>query len=328
MKRPASRSLETALRLTPEREDLRKRLAQLDIELGRYGDAREHLLRLLESAPNDDKLREQLGICQAAGGDDRAAEKSFQKAIELDPARCEPYAPPGRRAAAAGPPPGGRRPGWRSWWPRIRSRRRPTRCMPITFTGMPPARTRRPSRSEAEKAAALAPEDFEILLLAANLSTAAGDYEKARGYADRAISAKPALAGGYRAVFQLQSRQGERKEALASLRRGIEKASDPRDLLWDLGLVLIAEATRPHPDPLPAGEGDPLTEAQETVARLRRLPREQAFDPVLIDFLQAQIEAAQGRWPCRREGLHGGRPAVRTPRSEARQHGNPGDDGQ
>ena len=144
----------------------------------------------------------------------------------------------------------------------------------------------------------MAPEDFDILLLAANLSTATGDYKKARGYADRAIAAKPALAGGYRAVFQLPSRQGERKEALASLRRGIEKASDPRDLLWDLGLVLIAEATRPHPDPLTGGEGDPLTEAQETVARLRRLPREQAFDPVLIDFLQAEIEAARGRWPA------------------------------
>ncbi len=136
--------------------------------------------------------------------------------------------------------------------------------------------------AEAEKAAALAPDDFNILLLAADLCTAAGDYEKAREFANRAISARPKGAGGYRAVSKVESRQGEWKKALASLRLGIEKASDPRDLLWDQGLVFIAE-----------GE---LTKAQETVARLRRLPQEQTFNPALIDFLQAEIEAAQGHW--------------------------------
>jgi len=90
MSKLASRSLETALRLAPEREDLRKRLVQLDIALGRYGDAREHLLLLLASSSSDDDLWRQLGICQAAGGDDRAAAQSFEKTVKFDPTRCQP----------------------------------------------------------------------------------------------------------------------------------------------------------------------------------------------------------------------------------------------
>ena len=76
----------------PEREDLRKRLVQIDIDLGYYGNAREHLLLLLASSPRDGKLWERLGICQAGDGDDRAAIDSFEKAIDFDPAACEAYA--------------------------------------------------------------------------------------------------------------------------------------------------------------------------------------------------------------------------------------------
>jgi tetratricopeptide (TPR) repeat protein len=278
--RPASRSLETALRLAPDREDLRKRLAQLDLLLGRFGDAREHLQRLLKSSSTDDALWEQLGICQAGGGDDRAAVESFQKAIQLDPGRC------GRYVIVAALLRRLDRPQEADEWMEKLVAKNPespqAHFLRARYLRQQNVNQEKAALAEAEKAAALAPADFDILLLAADLLTAAGDYEKARGYADRAITARPMAAGGYRAVSKTESRQGEWEKALATLRRGIEKASDPWDLLWDQGLVLIAQ--------------DKLTEAQETVARLRRLPREQTFNPALTDFLQAEIEAAQGHW--------------------------------
>jgi len=52
--------------------------------------------------------------------------------------------------------------------------------------------------AEAEKAATLAPDDFDVLLLAADLFTLAGKYEKALGYAERAITHNPKRAGGFR----------------------------------------------------------------------------------------------------------------------------------
>ena len=262
--------------------------------MGRYGDAREHLLRLLESGPNDDKLREQLGICQAGGGDDRAAEKSFQKAIELDPARREPYL---RLAAVL----------------KRLDRPREADDLVAKLVAKNPQSAQahslhahflhgqsgqdKEALAEAEKAVALAPEDFDILLLAANLSTATGDYKKARGYADRAIAAKPARpAATARSFNSSRARESGKRPWPAS---AAESRRPPtRATCSGPGLALIAEATRPTPRPSHGGEGDPLTEAQETVARLRRLPREQAFDPVLIDFCRPKSRRARGRWPA------------------------------
>jgi tetratricopeptide (TPR) repeat protein len=295
MKWPASCFLESALRFVPQREDLRKRLVQLDIELGRYGDAREHLKVLLASTPTDDILWEQLGICQAGGGDDRAAVESFQKAIDLDPTHCETYASLAAVLRRLDRPQEAD-----SWMEKLVAKNPESpqaHSLRAKYLRAQTTAQQEAALQEAEKAVALAPEDFDALLLAADLYTASGDYQKARGYANRAISAKPTQAGGYRLVSQIDARQGDVKKALASLRCGIEKATDARDLLWEKCAVLIGEAARPQPNPLLPGEGAAnLTEAQETIAQLRRLPPDHAFEPLLIDYLQAQIEVARGRW--------------------------------
>ena len=125
--------------------------------------------------------------------------------------------------------------------------------------------------------------------------TAAGDYEKAREYANRAISARPKRAGGYRAVSKVESRQGEWKRrwpASAWSREGVR----PRRTTLDPRSLSSRTFAGPGPPLSQQKRQNALKKAQETVARLRRLPQEQTFDPVLIDYLQAEIEAAQGHW--------------------------------
>ena len=53
-------------------------------------------------------------------------------------------------------------------------------------------------------------------------------------------------------------------------------------MLWELGRITVEQ-----------GE---LAEAKKAVDDLRGLPPNKNFDPVLIDYLQARIEAAQGHW--------------------------------
>ena len=83
-----------------------------------------------------------------------------------------------------------------------------------------------------------------------------------------------------------------REKAIEALQQGIEKAAQRGQLLWTLGSYRI-DAQNELDDARKAAE---LDEAREAVTELRHLPANPGFDPVLIDFLQAKIEAAQGHW--------------------------------
>jgi cellulose synthase operon protein C len=273
---PAIRTLETALRLAPERNDLRKRLVELDIAARRTVDARAHLQFLLASSPDEPVLWEQLGFCQA-GEDDRAALQSFEKSIQLEPARSESYvllaAMLNRldRAKEAG-----------AWMAKlVANNPKSPQAHALLARQLSARSSAQAAAEEAEQAAALAPQDFDMLLLAANLAAESGEYEKAHHFAERAIAVSPARAAGYRTMVQIELRQGDSEKALASLRRGIEKASDNAELLWDQSQFWIQEGK--------------LTEAQAAVDRLRRL-REPSLDPIRIDFVLAEIDAARGHW--------------------------------
>lgn len=89
--------LETALRQDPDRIDVRRRVAEIAIQLGRYSDAKEHLellrdqLRHGGETQDDPELLELLGRCYVASGEDAAAVDAFQKTIEIAPDRLEAY---------------------------------------------------------------------------------------------------------------------------------------------------------------------------------------------------------------------------------------------
>ncbi len=66
----------------PANNSARRRLAELNVEMGRYSVARPHLENLLKSEPEDGALRFLLGRCQEVMDDPSGAEKSFRLAYE------------------------------------------------------------------------------------------------------------------------------------------------------------------------------------------------------------------------------------------------------
>ncbi len=373
--------LEAALRDLRERDDVRRRLVDLEIGLGRFGDAQEHLQVLLSTVRNDGRLWEQLGVCQDARGvyqsprgADRqniqsfGAAESFQKALEVNPTRCESYVRLAQvlglrldRATEAN-----------DWMDELVKKNPDSALAHLLRARYLHLRTKNQEKLalwEAENAAELAEKsaksdikDTDLLLKALSLAAELAertadydkaratadydkaradshdpailqkiradydkamqqilvDYDKARSYARRAITVDPVLSDGYLALFRIGNHEAlveedsakseehstkskehsakalaHREKAIEALQQGIEKAAQRGQLLWTLGSYRIEQRENELDDARKAAE---LDEAREAVTELRHLPANPGFDPVLIDFLQAKIEAAQGHW--------------------------------
>jgi tetratricopeptide (TPR) repeat protein len=88
----ATKIYDNLLSRSPGRADIRRRLAELNVEMGRYGPARPNLDYLLKAEPTDGKLHFLLGRCLEALDDAAKAEASYQAAIANGaPQRFEAY---------------------------------------------------------------------------------------------------------------------------------------------------------------------------------------------------------------------------------------------
>ena len=84
--------LEKAVRADPGRDDVRRRLADLAVKMGRTLDAREHVTYLLNhSSPDDPELEYLLGRCEEADAHFPEAKAAYEKAIKHGPQRVETY---------------------------------------------------------------------------------------------------------------------------------------------------------------------------------------------------------------------------------------------
>ncbi|HVS40495.1 MAG TPA: tetratricopeptide repeat protein [Gemmataceae bacterium] len=84
--------LSQAIARSPEKDDVRRRLATLAVEIGRTKDAREQLDYLLKhSAPNDAELESLHGRCEEAEGQFEKAAKDYEKAVADGPHQVNTY---------------------------------------------------------------------------------------------------------------------------------------------------------------------------------------------------------------------------------------------
>jgi cellulose synthase operon protein C len=274
-------TLEKVLRAQPNRDDVRRRLALVEMAIGRANDATTHLKVLLAKSPGDAELRDLLGMCQAAGGDYRAAAGSLQKSIDLDPSRVDTYAHladvlrrsnSADKAAEAD----------KKMGEMVDKNPKSARAHLLDARFLAGSGREKEAREQTETALELAPKDTDALLLAAALASAKQPYDKAREYATRAKDSAPASAAGYIALARIEALSGNRKEAIACLETGAEQTQS-RDaaLLWELGRLEI-------------GAGD-LAKARDTVDRLHKLPADERLEP-LIGYLEAQLELAGQHW--------------------------------
>jgi len=85
-------TLEKVLRQDPDRMNIRRRLVEVAMTIGRFPDAKEHLdTYLLPSAPDNGELLEMLGMCQIRASDNDEAVASLQRSIKNSPERVRAY---------------------------------------------------------------------------------------------------------------------------------------------------------------------------------------------------------------------------------------------
>jgi tetratricopeptide (TPR) repeat protein len=286
----ACEALEAVLRSLPERDDIRRRLVQVDIQLGRYNDAQAHLKQyLLVASPEDSELLCLLGTCQAAAAEYVAAAASLREAIKQNSRELHAYA---RLADVL-----------------RRNLDRPgeaDQCMEKLVESNPgsatahllrgkylhataasakaPKEVEAAARAETGEALELAPDNLDALLLAAQLALQEGRYEAARTHAKRAIQLAPKLVPGYAVLSQVELQAGRRKEAVAWLKQGLQVAPKQKELLRALASLLIDE-----------GE---LGAAARLIEQLRA-----GEDSGTADYLQARLDFARGDWQEAAQGF-------------------------
>jgi tetratricopeptide (TPR) repeat protein len=274
---------EEALRHNPDDLALERQCADLALALGRFNDARRHLDALSTHAPKDlqDKrasaeITDLLGQCARGLNQYEQAKDKFEKAIEDDPGRVSCYYRLARlqridlRQIDAAD----------NTIEMMMAKNPKSSLAYLTrwryfeeFS--PPAR-----ESDLKDALKLAPNDPEVLLIAAAASESKQDAASARAYLEKGLNLDPknlALASN---LAGLESRDGHLDRAEAILRKA-DQANPSLDLAFVLADTLIAQ------DKIDGNE-----QAGKYMTRLRNA----GLGDTLVRFLESKILVRQEKW--------------------------------
>ena len=274
---------EQALRYNPGDAKLERRCAAIALELGRYNDARRHLSALLEQLPEDSHdqpaaalradLEDLLGQCEHGLTRYDEAEKQFAQAVKHDPARVSSY---DRLARLQ----------------RIELRRNEaadntiqemvaqnaTAGLAYAYRWRYAAEFSKPAAADIDEALKLAPDDPQVLLIAAVASERKPDA--AIAYLEKGFKLDPKNLDLALRLARLETNEGHLDRAEAVLRQASQ--ANP-SLLLDFVLAenLILQ------DKI-EGSG----EAGEYIARLRNA----GLSETLGRFLEARMLFQRKQW--------------------------------
>ena len=287
--------LEKALRVSPDRRDVRRRLIAIAMSLKAYQTAEIHLQTQLgrqqpgepntrrSRTPENGELEYLLGQCSEAEGDYSLAARWFKDAIADAPEQIDAYlrlaevfrnrlsdanaadrVMDAREIKAGLVASNGRAP--RTYLERARYRKR------YQING---------ADEDVKHALQLAPNDADVRLIAAEFAIERADFDQARRHLTIGLEQNP---GSWRlsdSMASIERRSGNLVKVEERLRRGIETSADPEGrsrLMWVLADVLIDE--------------DKWTDAK---ALMKRLGQDRVL-PELLKYLDARIKAAESNW--------------------------------
>jgi len=317
---PAYVRLEGAVRSLPDRIDLRRRLAEVALRIGRFTDATEQIgqiqqiqKRLDPPAPEDATLYAMRAVCEEALGQPMAAVKSLDQAIKVAPDQVETYSALAELLRRVDPTRSlGREKGNLDpdYWIEEMVGKNPSSARSHVLRGRYRQKWK-PKEDEhwlenAEKDAAealrLAPKDPDALLLAAQLRLVkAGGLEKpeqrkaaygqAREFAERGVESSPGTAAFYIVLAQVELALGEPDESVRRLTKVPENLRENLDLLWYAALIRLDQSQTQMAEDL-------VGRLKTAVAAQVKLFRDQGREKVLrgqIMLLQARGEYLNGR---------------------------------
>lgn len=298
-----------ALRREPERDDLRRRLVEVAISLGRYGDALVNLEGwkdleeppsekkpshyVMKKSPGDGKLLVQAGICRAALDQIPLALKRLESASAVSPEQLESYVLLAGLLARDGKTKDAER--WLAQMVEKNAKdhrayivRGRWHLDPKARAGGPQS-TDGPEPDSAESAAAkawedagraleLAPKEPEALLFAAKAAVETGRRDEARAIALRALDVAPANPQVYSLLADVASAGGDPDAAVDWLERGAAAVPDDTDLRWNWAHLLIEQG-----------------EVRKAIPQLKKL-RDDGHAAAAVAYLEARAKIAEGRW--------------------------------
>ncbi|MGH7140306.1 MAG: tetratricopeptide repeat protein, partial [Pirellulales bacterium] len=297
-------TLEQVLRREPSREEERRDIVNAAMRIGRFADAREHLRdHVLKDHPDDVESLELLGRCQAALGEYQEAAATYEAVLKARPDLLDTYARlsdvldaklerPAEADAAMDRLVESNPSSARAWL--LRASYRSSRRLSWSADPAESGRTLLLAVEDARRAAELAPDDPNVLLLAADLvrrklppgarqtegaegaDQQVSPVDEARGYLEAGLQGHPDDARLYVALANLEFEAGRHEQSLEVARRGLRQIPDQPGLSWTLTELLILSKE--------------FDAAEKEVAKLRSGGK--ATGPV--DYLAARLSIARG----------------------------------
>ncbi len=229
---------ERVLREAPQREDVRRKLADLSLRLNRFSDAQIHVRALLDKSPDESELWEKLGRCQFAQNKIDDARTSFEKAISVDKhniSACEMLVDllvqqmnlpdEGRecldKMVRANPQKAEAYLARARFW---RGREKNAEC-----------------QSDLERALEIEPENADGLLMLAEIMQTKGEAQQARALLLKGMSRHPKVVRFYRMLSSLELTQGNLAAGIAYLEKGVAEMPGAVELFTPLADLLIQQ---------------------------------------------------------------------------------------
>lgn len=284
---------EKVLRLNSDDDATRRKIAETYIKSGRYGEALDHVERLLKKLPNDAELLTQAGWCLQAAGKHREAADHFAQAIQSNPKHVPAYLAAAAlqnnqyknaeeagalyaRAVAADPDNPDARAALAVFHRRARN-----------FAG---------AAREIEEGLNRAPNNATLLFTGSEVASAAGDTRRSRDLLDRGAAAHPTDTRFVCALAWQLLFDGRADLAVQKLRAG--KAANPNDIdiLTLLGDILAQD-----------GQIAPL---ETTLRELQDINAPADKVQPRIRYIQARLLMRRGRYAEAAKTLDGLRAAA------------------
>ena len=132
---------------------------------------------------------------------------------------------------------------------------------------------------EVSKARQLAPDDADVLVLAAGCNLAKRKYDSARDCLAHGIKVHPSDYRMYSVMFEVEQSAGKLQQALAALQQGLKATHRDSRLLWEMANVAI--------------DGKRLDEARQLLDELQK----KEFRKALTEYLDARssLPSSTGR---------------------------------
>jgi len=286
----AYRAMEKTLRQTPDQAEVRRRLAEFVMKLGRFHDAKEHIAYLEESSPDDAELGLMMGRCHVALNENDEAVQVLRETIEKDPHLIDAYRLLSSVLSERLEDEKGaeevldqmvanNQQTYKSYFVRSTYRLRKQRL--------------EEARQDSDRALALAPDEAEVILLAAEVAIRETLVDEARSQLERGLKLFPQDDRFYQALARLEQRQENAAQSIVYLQQGLKAIPESGALAWYLMDLQLSTGDK---------QG-----AAETLKKLESLP---SFSREMVKLMESRLRMVQADWPAARDELEEIRPLL------------------